>query len=173
MKISDDSIVTNEAFTTPQSNNQTITEYNFINPYNITLIHQLLLPSDIQFNLPIISSSAILSNLVYYLAFNSTDNSSMIIVYRLGSLVVSSIYQIIPYSNNTISPNNIILNAASLLDSQEILILTDISQNTSSSWIVSLYPMMKIQTSDNLMNPMEINNTYLQKNFAQNYSFTL
>ncbi len=33
--------------------------------------------------------------------------------------------------------------------------------------------MMKIQTSDHLMDPMEFKNTYLQTNYVQNYSFTL
>jgi hypothetical protein len=165
--------VINEIITSPQSNAQSLTEYNFINPYNITNTHILNLPSEIQFKTPIISSSAILSDLVYYLALNSTDNSSMIIVYRLGTIAVSSLYQIIPYNKNLISPNNLILTAASLLNSQEILILNDISQNTTSSWIINLYPTMKIQTSDHLTNPMEINNTYLQTNNLQNFSFQL
>jgi len=79
--------------------------------------------------MPIISSSAITSNLYYFLAINTTDNYPMIIAYRLGSLVVNSIYQILPFGNNKISPKNIILNAASLLDSKEIILLNDISQN--------------------------------------------
>ncbi len=106
----------NEAIPTPKSTNQTLTEYNFINPYNITLIHEVLLPTGIRYILPLVSSSALLSNLVYYLAINTTDKTSMIVVYRLGTSVLSSIYQIIPYSNNNISPGNIFLNTASLLN---------------------------------------------------------
>jgi hypothetical protein len=66
----------------------------------------------------------------------------MIIVYRLDTLIVSSIYQIIPYINNISAPNNLILNAASLLNSQEIITLIDTALNTTSSWVLNLYPVL-------------------------------
>ncbi len=160
IKISGDSIVINEiTVQTNTTNIQKLTEYNFINPYNLTFIHEIMVPTNyFNFTLPIISSSAILSNLVYYIAsnssFDSTDNSLIIIVYRLGTLMVSSIYQIIPFSNNIYSPNTLLLSAASLSNSQEIVILYDTLKNTTSSWIINLFPVMKIQTTADL-NPFK------------------
>ena len=147
-------------------------EYNFINPYNITFIHEVVLPQDIQFFMPIISSSAITSNLYYFLAINTTDNNPMIIAYRLGSLVVNSIYQILPFGNNNISPSSYSLNTASLLDSKEIIMVNDISLNKTIYWIVNLYPIMEIKTG-NLGDPLLIKDQSLRNNYAQNFTFKL
>lgn len=157
IKIADDSILISEATKTASKYIQKLTEYNFINPYNITFIHEVVLPKDIQFYMPIISSSAVSSNLYYFLATNTTDGYPMIITYRLGSLVVNSIYQIMPFGNNNISPNNYSLNVASLLDSKEIVMVNDISLNKTFYWIVNLYPIMEIKTG-NLGDPLHIQN---------------